>query len=272
MHVQLLVVEGVRLGTLVPVRGERFLIGRDARCQLRPRSAVVSLFHCVILRTGSRVSVQDLGSTNGTIVNDRCLRQGEMVRVKDGDRLQVAQLSFAFQITSEPADRVDAEEIDEWLNHSARHDAADDSSRTLLLTSPVAAGDTAPAARPPSRADDVFAFRDVDPAAGVTCVGLGPAQLTGETEVQALRQALREVAAEPHGRRLVVDLAALDALPSTLYALLNALAQQCKEAGGGLRLSAPTREIRARIAALKLGELIACYDDRLQAAGVPWDG
>ena len=66
------------------IEKERLLIGRSARCDLRLGCGAVSRNHAAILWTKSGVSIVDLGSTNGTIV--------------DGDRIQSYPLSDGIHI------------------------------------------------------------------------------------------------------------------------------------------------------------------------------
>src|SRR4051794_9755261 len=87
MDVNLQVVEGRRLGEVIPVKSRRFIIGRDESCQLRPKNPAISKQHCALIRRGQTLWVEDLGSTNGTLVNDRNLKQGDKVQVSNGDRL-----------------------------------------------------------------------------------------------------------------------------------------------------------------------------------------
>ena len=69
---------------------ERLLIGRGALCDLRLRFLPVSRNHAAVLWTKSGVSVVDLGSTNGTIVDGARvqsypLTQGAHIRIGDCD-------------------------------------------------------------------------------------------------------------------------------------------------------------------------------------------
>ncbi len=98
MDVDLVVVEGRPLGAVVPVKVSPFVIGRDPGCQLRPKNPAASGRHSAILLRDDQVVVEDLGSTNGTLVNDHCLHAGEEVPLVDGDRLQVGQLIFVVRI------------------------------------------------------------------------------------------------------------------------------------------------------------------------------
>jgi pSer/pThr/pTyr-binding forkhead associated (FHA) protein len=87
-------------GKVIPVSIAQFVIGRDPQCQLRPASALISNRHCVLQQQQGKVFVRDLGSTNGTFVNDRQLR-GQL-ELLDGDRLRVGPLLFAVLLESTP--------------------------------------------------------------------------------------------------------------------------------------------------------------------------
>jgi pSer/pThr/pTyr-binding forkhead associated (FHA) protein len=95
---------GPNQGRSIPVSGAKFLIGRDASCQLRPASQAVSKQHCAIHIRNGQVWVEDFGSTNGTIVNDDAV--SGQVQMKDGDRIRIGPLEFRLQIvpTPTPAD------------------------------------------------------------------------------------------------------------------------------------------------------------------------
>jgi predicted component of type VI protein secretion system len=69
MDVSLKVLEGAKSGTKIAVKKTEFIIGRSQDCHLCAGSSAVSRQHCAILRTDNRVSIKDLGSRNGTIVN-----------------------------------------------------------------------------------------------------------------------------------------------------------------------------------------------------------
>ncbi len=286
MDVRLEVVEGLRLGTIVSVAGPRFLIGRDEKCQLRPKSPAVSAVHCAIVIEGNQVRVQDMGSTNGTLVNDRCLRQGEVVRVKDGDRLQVAQLSFMFRIAAAPAANGNAtvqndSDIVDWLSSPDAGPPANDPGRTTLLRalepSPGPTAASAEKGRTPAsglESSTLFAFRTVDPLTKATSFGLSPLQLMTPAETRALRHALLEWAdrsptAVP--RRLILDLSAVESLPSSIYALLLALSGRCQHHGGEVRLCSASAEVRQRLTVLHLADSISCYEDRARAVTDPWE-
>lgn len=65
-------------------------VGRDESCEVRLDSGLVSRAHCRLLRKGGSLMIEDLGSTNGTLHNDRRLMSP--VALNYGDRLSFADL------------------------------------------------------------------------------------------------------------------------------------------------------------------------------------
>jgi hypothetical protein len=64
-------------------------VGRAAGCQIPLDDSFVSQLHARVFRTDDGVFVEDLGSTNGTFLNDQ--RVGGPQPVRRGDRIQVGQ-------------------------------------------------------------------------------------------------------------------------------------------------------------------------------------
>jgi predicted component of type VI protein secretion system len=83
-------------GRVIPVSRSPFLIGRDPECYLRPSSSTVSLRHCAIRLREGRVSIEDLDSTNGTLVNERRIK-GE-IELLNGDRLTIGPLVLELRL------------------------------------------------------------------------------------------------------------------------------------------------------------------------------
>ena len=105
LKVQLVVTaEGPNKGRAIPLTGAKFMIGRDPDCQLRPASQAVSKKHCAVEVRGDKVFVQDIGSTNGTVVRGEVI-QGE-VEVKPGDALKIGPLEFRIEFTPVPVKKV----------------------------------------------------------------------------------------------------------------------------------------------------------------------
>ncbi len=93
---ELKVVGGKHAGQVIPLNRQKFLIGREQDCQLRPNSEMVSRHHCVFSVDDYSVRLRDLGSTNGTLVNGERIRK-DVVLVA-GDRVVIGNLEFELVI------------------------------------------------------------------------------------------------------------------------------------------------------------------------------
>ncbi len=103
MKVQLVVVQGKPEGKSIPLTLPRFRIGRGETCHLRPSSEMVSREHAEFQLTTDAVTVRDLGSRNGTLVNGKAVT--DVYTLKHGDLVEVGPLTFAVQIEGAPAAR-----------------------------------------------------------------------------------------------------------------------------------------------------------------------
>ncbi len=105
MKLSLIVVTPGKLeGKEIPIPLPQFVIGRDAKCNLRPNSALISKRHCAILVRGERVFLRDFGSTNGTFINDQRI-EGER-ELEHQDRMTVGPLAFEVRLhRSIPVDK-----------------------------------------------------------------------------------------------------------------------------------------------------------------------
>jgi pSer/pThr/pTyr-binding forkhead associated (FHA) protein len=89
-------IPGSSQGKQIPVTRTPFVIGRDAKCNLRPSSAIVSTRHCVLEIRAGKAFISDLKSTNGTFVNDERVEKDR--EIQDGDRIQIGPLSFGVKL------------------------------------------------------------------------------------------------------------------------------------------------------------------------------
>lgn len=79
------------------------VIGRQVGCHIRIPAAEVSRQHCEVLFQGETITLRDLGSANGTLVN------GERVDecpLKAGDLVTIGSVNLLLRIDGKPA-RVD---------------------------------------------------------------------------------------------------------------------------------------------------------------------
>lgn len=98
---KLKVLAGAKQGTEIPLKKNKFIIGRASDCTLRAGSEAISRHHCALLRRDGVVSVRDLGSRNGTYVNDK--RIESETKLANGDKVRVGPLEFVFECAAEPA-------------------------------------------------------------------------------------------------------------------------------------------------------------------------
>jgi pSer/pThr/pTyr-binding forkhead associated (FHA) protein len=96
MEIKLVVVGGKQAGTEIPVAGPKFLIGRGPECRLRPQSHLISRKHCAILLGVGTVSIEDVGSTNGTFVNGEKVQQRR--ELKNGDHIKLGMVELEVHI------------------------------------------------------------------------------------------------------------------------------------------------------------------------------
>jgi pSer/pThr/pTyr-binding forkhead associated (FHA) protein len=101
MKLKLVVLAGAKEGLEIPLKKERFLIGRAKECALRAGSEAISRQHCAITRHADHYTVKDLGSRNGTYVNDE--RIAEEVPLAAGNELRVGPLKFRIDTLAEKA-------------------------------------------------------------------------------------------------------------------------------------------------------------------------
>lgn len=73
-----------------------FVIGREAPADIVVPDATVSVRHCAVSWDRMEVTVADLGSTNGTLLNLRPVEREVPVRLGDEDILTVGRQSFQF--------------------------------------------------------------------------------------------------------------------------------------------------------------------------------
>ncbi|HEX2090085.1 MAG TPA: FHA domain-containing protein [Actinomycetota bacterium] len=85
--------QGNRLAS-VPLQGN-LQVGRADACQIKLSDTYVSSFHARIFSRDGEWYVEDLGSTNGTYMNQR--RVTSPVEVRAGDRIRVGRTTLEFR-------------------------------------------------------------------------------------------------------------------------------------------------------------------------------
>lgn len=150
---ELIIQSGKHHGKKLLLSEAKILIGRSPECHIRLASAEISKQHCLLRSTPEGIFVTDLGSRNGTLVNDQPIT--EETQLKPGDRLRVGPMEFRVphdkpSASASPAvakskgKRVSDDEIAHWLTDEP-HEADPSGDTTTIAT-------TESALQPPERA------------------------------------------------------------------------------------------------------------------------
>lgn len=95
---KLLVIEGKNKGESFELNAEKIFIGREVSNEIRINDASVSRRHCVIENRDNTFFINDLGSLNGTSVNEI---KAENFVLRHGDKIQVGDFTLCFLIEGE---------------------------------------------------------------------------------------------------------------------------------------------------------------------------
>lgn len=95
--VQLRIKDGPGKGLVFPIKGETTIVGRDASCDIQLPDQGVSRRHAEIYRIGELFFIRDLGSRNGTFVNDERISE-ELLR--QGDKIMMGGTLLVFEESS----------------------------------------------------------------------------------------------------------------------------------------------------------------------------
>src|SRR5436190_19067357 len=95
MDVRLVVEGGARTGHTFRMHAPEMVVGRKKGCGLRIPSAAVSREHCRLQLVEGILTVEDLGSINGTLLNGEPVAERQTVR--PGDQLKVGPVTFVIE-------------------------------------------------------------------------------------------------------------------------------------------------------------------------------
>jgi hypothetical protein len=101
VNVTLVLVQEDGVKKPVPMKRDRVVIGRKPEASIRVPVSSVSREHCELVLAGGRLTVRDLGSSNGTYVNRSRVQEAEL---KAGDVLSVGPAVFVAVIDGVPAE------------------------------------------------------------------------------------------------------------------------------------------------------------------------
>lgn len=109
------------------------VIGRQEACDLRIPLPEISRKHTVLIVSQEAVTIRDLGSANGTYVNNKRVAEQEL---SPGDHIVIGPMVFTIQINGEPS------EIRPVQTRLERREAtAAGASASGISAAPVSAGD-----------------------------------------------------------------------------------------------------------------------------------
>jgi anti-anti-sigma factor len=247
-------------GRVVEVDGPRLVIGRASACGLRLGFSSVSRHHAIIELRGRRVELVDLGSTNGTRLNGRRLRN-ESAELRDGDEVRIGPVTFALAIEAAsdlPDDR-------RWIDPAP--------SRALALPLVAAsAGDTVfPTGDGPALPDGLGedAGLKVDVVEGVVVVSPRSGGLEDVASIDGLRATLSALVDRHGARKVVVNLAHVGQISGRAIGVLLAHHLKLDRDGGALRVCGASPRVAAVLEGVHLGLLMECHptvDDAVLAA------
>ena len=106
MDVRLVIERGRTRARVVRLTSPETLVGRQRGCTVRIPSADVSRRHCVLRLEHGYVTVEDLGSVNGTFLNGMRIVNREPVR--PGDHLEIGPVRFVveYELTADALERL----------------------------------------------------------------------------------------------------------------------------------------------------------------------
>lgn len=110
---KLIIQTGKLAGKQLIVPMKEVLIGRDEGCYIRMGSPDISRKHCTLRATSDGILVEDLGSSNGTYIND--IRIDGPTILKGGDKLRVGPAIFEVDGPKPILPKIDDDIVD-WLN------------------------------------------------------------------------------------------------------------------------------------------------------------
>jgi len=89
----LVVIRGARLGTRIALDNAQTTIGRDSSCDFQISERSVSRTHCRVTRHAEAFWLEDLGSTNRTMLNGKAI---DRTPLADGDQVRVGNTVLKF--------------------------------------------------------------------------------------------------------------------------------------------------------------------------------
>src|SRR5947209_12457599 len=93
------ILKGPNEGNVIPLDGDKFVLGRNPECGIVIPVTSVSREHAQILRVGGRYFIEDKQSRNGTFVNEKAISARTLL--KNNDKIRICDFQATFQDKTE---------------------------------------------------------------------------------------------------------------------------------------------------------------------------
>lgn len=144
MTARLIIITGKHQGKKMTLaEGCKLIVGRDEGVAVRLATSEVSRRHCAIRVREGVVSVEDLGSRNGTQINDVTITK--RTRVKPGDILRVGPMLFQLEVKAKATaarDKDPSAAIESETDEVVIRESSEDSIVNWLAEEEPVAADT----------------------------------------------------------------------------------------------------------------------------------
>jgi anti-anti-sigma factor len=257
----------VQVGTAksreIAIYGPRFVIGRDRSCHLRLGSAMVSKLHSAIELRDGKVFVRDLGSTNGTIVDGRALRDAE-VEIHDGGRIQVGPVVCTLAVGRDKAPAGPVEKmIAGWLHGQGTASQPYHGESQQTITFPT----TGDLGADQDAGEDRIKHEVIQ---DVLVVTPRTSELDDPEAIELLRAHFHYLFEQPMPRQVVVNLEFIHHLNAQAIGVLLAHHFRLDRAGGALRLCQTPARVMAVLHQVRLTMLVECHPTLDEAVLAAW--
>ncbi|MEX1039875.1 MAG: SpoIIE family protein phosphatase [Pirellulaceae bacterium] len=106
MSSYLVVLNGPDVGSRIPLTGDKYVLGRHPDCDIVVEVGAVSRYHAQIVKQAGEYVAEDLGSRNGTFINDIQIHAAKVL--SSGDSIRVCDITFEFHHDSVVHNSIDA--------------------------------------------------------------------------------------------------------------------------------------------------------------------
>src|SRR5262245_31101826 len=133
MQLRLKVVRGKPRGHCLSFPVGEYMFGRGPECDVRPNSDLVSRQHCLLHIQEDSVTIRDLGSMNGTLVNEQLVTDARPLA--HGDKVQIGPLVLEVLLDAEPTELAGA--LNDTVQASLKATAEEQIKENVVLEPPL---------------------------------------------------------------------------------------------------------------------------------------